>query len=304
MGIEQFFDMLKEALETKIGNDVSIVFTHVLKNNGVVEDGICISKPEGNVSPNIYIKEFYERFLRGETVMAIAEEIAALYLRESGSIKFDVSGFLDFDKVKKAVVFRLISIGRNEELLKEVPYRRFMDLAMVFYYIVPGMDGKDVNGSILIRRSHLEMWGADEELLYEAASDNTPKLLPMEVKKMGQLLKELKSTIRIPFDPDDYIPMYVLTNRERWNGAAVMAYPGVIRDMAKELGESLYIIPSSIHEVIVVPDRGQMEGLGSIIREVNDTQLDPKETLSDHPYYYDLKDEQMISILREESMYC
>ncbi|MBR4759236.1 MAG: hypothetical protein IK078_03695, partial [Lachnospiraceae bacterium] len=104
--------------------------------------------------------------------------------------------------------------------------------------------------------------------------------------------------------PEGEIPMYVMSNRVRQNGAATMAYPDALADFAEKVGKSLYIIPSSIHEVLLIPEAGHMGGLNSMVQEVNRSELNPKEVLADHVYYYDKAERRIVSVLREESSYC
>ncbi len=88
----------------------------------------------------------------------------------------------------------------------------------------------------------------------------------------------------------DEIPMKVLTNSKRSSGAVCILYPGVLEEVAAErMGGDFYIIPSSVHEVILLPDDGRLleENLKEMIFEVNRTKVDPEEVLSDNLYYYD-----------------
>ena len=104
---------------------------------------------------------------------------------------------------------------------------------------------------------------------------------------------------------ENEIPMYIMSNPIKMNGAATMAYPGVIRNFAETIRKNLYVIPSSIHEVILVPESGTEDtNLNDMVAEVNHTQVDPKEVLADHVYYYDRKEDHMISCVHENICYC
>ena len=83
--------------------------------------------------------------------------------------------------------------------------------------------------------------------------------------------------------------MYILSNHMRSYGAAALIYPEQLRKIAEEVGENYYVLPSSVHETIIVaesesPDK---EELCSLIKEINETQVEAEEVLSDHAYYYD-----------------
>lgn len=94
------------------------------------------------------------------------------------------------------------------------------------------------------------------------------------------------------------IPMRVLTNSKRVHGAACILYPGVLDEVAQETGGSFFILPSSVHEVIILPDAGNGDGerLKEIIRMVNTTQVAPEEVLSDTLYRYDTAEKMVVMV--------
>ncbi len=89
---------------------------------------------------------------------------------------------------------------------------------------------------------------------------------------------------------DGFCPMFVATNTRKLNGAGVMFYNGLLRSFAQKIGKSFYILPSSVHELIFVPDNGGLDAgyLGMMVREINGTEVLPNEVLSDHVYRYDI----------------
>ncbi len=303
MKMESFFDMVKEELQRRMGDKVNISFTHVMKNNGVILDGLSISGPDSRVSPNIYLEHYYDRYLNGETVEDIAEEMKRLWENTDVAGLMDMNDFASLDKISDRIVLRLINSEKNKDLLEQIPHEPYMDLSMVFCYILPGAEKGGISASVLIRNNHLEMWDADKEKIKKLALENTPKLLPLSVTKMSDLLERLSRGRVVINETEEQVPMYIMTNSQMMNGASVMAYPGAVRNMAKEIGQSLYIIPSSIHELIVLPDKGPANGLTSMIKEVNESVLDPQDTLADHPYYYDVNENRIMSVFMEKSRY-
>lgn len=150
---------------------------------------------------------------------------------------------------------------------------------------------------ILIHNSHMEMWRTCMEELFRLAQVNTPVLFPWKYSTLWEILRE---DIRAGQEEDgqeaalytsapDVIPMRVLTNSKRSYGAACILYPGVLEEVAQRMGGSFYILPSSVHEVIFMP-HGRMrpeEALKEMIYDINRTQVEPEEVLSDSLYYYD-----------------
>ena len=296
MNRKEFTEQMKCSLKKRLGEDVTLEETSVLKNNGVSYVGITIRKKEEKVSPNIYLDAFYDRYQMGEPVEKLCEEICEFLEKETFSARFVAEDFIDFEKMKERIVFKLINFEKNEKLLKEVPYDRFMDLAKVYYYLMPENEA-GLEATILIHNKHLKIWKTDMDMIRKLAAENTPRLMPPEITDMQEVINTLAKQQNLPLIIGGECPMYVLSNEKRTNGAAMLAYPGVISRFGQKLQRNLYVIPSSIHELILVPDFGTMQDMNDFVKEVNRTELDPKDVLADHVYYYDLKEDQLLAIL-------
>ena len=212
----------------------------------------------------------------------VVESIIDTY-NHHNSVTFDVSTFTDFDAVKNRICYKLVNTASNKKLLEDVPHRELFDLSVVYYVMVAVED--DATGSILIHNNHLGFWDVTENDLYEYASINTSKILPVNIKSMFDTLTEMVDMEDF-YNTDDF--MYVLTNKEKLQGASTILYPDVLSTFADRKNANLWLLPSSIHEWIIVCDDGNMnrETLSEMIQEVNSTQLAVDEILSDHPYYY------------------
>ncbi len=307
MDIGSFAEQVRSHVGNELdsGHDISI--HRVGKNNGVYYTGLQITENAVNISPVIYIDRYYELYEKGgETIESTAAFVMDTYNRErsGGIMQADIRKFLSYDSVRENVVYKLINTEKNRELLEDIPHMEFMDLSIVFQCIV-SLEETGV-ASILIHNVHMKLWGVAAEDLYAAAKENTGRLLPYEIKSMAEVLYE----IREPENPGqaghdgyragsaDSVPMYVLSNRNRVEGAACMLYPGLIRGFAEKAGSSLYIIPSSVHELLLLlaEDCGEAAGIRDMIREVNDTQVSDEEILSYSLYYYD-REEGKIKML-------
>ena len=202
--------------------------------------------------------------------------------------------FREFDRVRSGICYRVVNRKRNRVLLERIPHIDFLDLSICFFYAYQS----DVlgSGSILIYNSHMEMWNCSTETLMQLAQDNTERLYPWEVHRMEDLLSEAlpweeQETGGLSSGEEDEaegVPMRVLCNTQRIYGATCMIYPGVLHALAEEAGENLYILPSSVHEILLMPESevDDTKYLQDMIREVNSTQVEPEEILSDNLYYY------------------
>lgn len=265
-------------------NDVAIEMHVIDKNNGVKLHGLTF-KGAYNISPTIYIDQFYEQYTKYRPLIHIVEEIKETYLSNACKENIDISFFTDFEKAKSKIVFSLVSYKENEELLKKIPHVKYLDFAIIFRCVASCME--DGYATVLIYHHHLNFWKIGMEELYQLAMENTPKLLEYRLENMAQMLWDL-FTDDETFADDIEIPMYVLSNSQRLNGAGCILYKGLLEKIADRYQTDFYIIPSSVHEVILIPvnnSSGYSE-LSKMVKEVNSTQLSREEILSDHVYYY------------------
>lgn len=286
MKYQQFLDTIKNHMTNQLNSGQKIAIQQVTKNNGMVYDGLFIVDPIRNVSPTIYLNPYYHRYLNGVSMEDILEDILATYHNNLPKQDFDVSVFTDFSKAKERIVMKLINRRRNENLLKHVPFIPYMDLAIVFVCTVT--EFLDEYATILIHHQHLQFWNIEPEELYQIAMYNSPMNLPYTFESMENILEHLTNQ-KLPIF--DRLPMYVLTNHLKIHGATCIVYPGLLGTLAKSLNSNLIIIPSSIHEVLIIPEKEaleeySLEDFEEMICEVNDTQLTDDEILGDHVYLY------------------
>ena len=276
------------------------------KNNGVVLHGITVSKDGMNISPNIYMDGLYAAYEEGETFRAVMDKVRRIYKESKPEDSVDMSFFLDYDKMKEKVVFKAVGYARNKELLRQIPHILFLDMALVFYCHVPQKELD--SATILVYNSHLKMWGVTKERLYWDAQKNTPRILPARILSMEEMMKEICSVDEIGEGtmedmeqtaggnaPDSGFEkggrMFVLGNERKLFGAAAMFYRDTIEEFSDEMGKSIFILPSSVHEVILVPDDGlqEPEELWKMVCEINETQVEPEDVLTDSVYYFSRK---------------
>ena len=179
-------------------------------------------------------------------------------------------------------------LEKNKELLSEIPFRHYLDLALIYCVAV---DNDGLHGTVTIHNSHLEAWGLDEEELYLEALKNTPE-------NYKPALNSLKSVVGAVFGlegaesgealRDDFESLYVASNETSCNGAAVILYPGFLKVISETVGSDLYLLPSSIHEFILVPACSNVspDDLSDMVKNVNFTVVSPEEILSDSVYFY------------------
>lgn len=294
MELNCFMEKTRNAVQAFLGDGITVTLNSVSKNNGVVLEGITIMEKNKNIAPTIYLNDFWEEYEEGTSYSEIIQRILEGYERSRLEEDINMDFFLKYEQVKSRIVYKLINYSKNRELLKQVPHIPYLDLAIVFYCFVMG--DRIGNATILVRNNHSGLWEVSAEELYILAEENTPRLLQWELLSMEQVIKDLlpgegKETM----GKREYPAMYVLSNRLRMNGAASILYEDLLKNVAEELGSDLYLLPSSIHEVILVPAQNQTQGSAflEMVKEVNATQLDREEILSDSVYYYSAEKEEI-----------
>ncbi len=317
MKYQEFIRGIQAAVEDRLGNDIQTKIQKIVKNNNIKLDGLIIMDGVETASPTIYLNEYYHQFSLERTIEDIAEEICDIYEKSREGVEFDVDRFQDFERAKKSIAFKLVNREMNEELLREIPYESILDLAIIYYYIVETRDFGIA--SAVIGKEHLTMWDITKEELLMIALENTKSLLKPKMHHILDVMDKMEAAscregrgmVREEFQYEEMIeefledfdkkvmtvdmPMFVLTNEYWTNGAACIFYTGLLEQISQTLDTDLYIIPSSIHEVILLPlnEKIDMEELDRMIQQVNQEDLKPGEVLSHHVYMYRRTDKKL-----------
>ena len=312
MNYTQFIIKMKESLQERLGADVTVETIHVPKNNGVMLQGLTIRKADDRVVPTIYLERFYEDYLEGRALEDILEDFLELYDGQEMMGLPDFAFFHDYEQVKEKLSVKLISRKKNKGMLKEMPSKNFLDMAVVFYCLVESAHAG--TAAVVIKNSHMKKWGVSVDQLYEDALKNAERMLPGNIRTMEELLSQMVLEEDASAwecrqeESEDFpkldgfveknkeqgvrgIPLLILTNTRRYLGASCILYKGLLGRVAREMGRNLYILPSSIHEVILLPENHVQSAhrLIRMVTEVNRTQLEAEEVLSDSVYYFDRK---------------
>ena len=304
MEINEFAQKMKRAMTEVLGDGYEVRLQEVQKNNGVLLQGMIILAKEQNVSPTIYLNPFWEAYEGGVTLGELTRRILQIYREDTPKGNIDMSFFRKFEFVKDRICYRLIHAKQNAELLEKIPHIRFLDLAICFYYAYESEElGR---GTILIHNTHLNLWQTTPAELMCLAQSNTPEIFPWECNSMETVVKQLlkeeeEATGRKLLEEEEEeqfladMPMLILSNNRKIYGAACILYPNLLAELAEKFKSNFYILPSSVHEVILLLDHGKdrPEQLRAMITEVNCTQVEPEEVLSNSLYYYESQEKKV-----------
>lgn len=298
MEYKEFVEYIKMNAGYIAGEGGNITINHVIKNNGCEMDGLVIMEKGKDIAPTIYLDSFYELYTNGENIKNIIRQIEVIYEQNKNNVTFDVNILKHFDTIKDKIVYKVVNYRSNEKLLEQVPHKRILDLAVVFYCLLDNEYGR--SATALIYNNNLKNWNVTIDDVYKAALKNTPDLLHSKISSMAALFEKCGVNVDgEEVDLKDYVPsdMYVLTNESKLNGAACILYENVLYDFAQKLGADLYILPSSVHEVILLLKLSMFEKdeLVNMVKEVNTEGVAADEVLSDHVYEYN-RTERLITM--------
>lgn len=291
MNFEEFCKEMMGTITERAEEGATVKLHEVPKNNGIILHGLSLAGKTENISATVYLDPLYQEYLDGVSLSKIADRIEETFARNRVKAATDLSFFTSFEKAKDKILFKLINFEKNREMLADMPYKKMYDLALVFYCLVNEViEG----GVIMIHNKHTELWGVGAEELFEIAVQNTPsKCPPILFSLENAVTSGMQSEDDKTDLPDTIEGMQVLSNREKVFGACTIFYPGMLRKISEIMGSGFYILPSSVHELILMPDTddtcdGEVsKSLKNIVRDVNSTTLDEEDILSDSVYYYD-----------------
>ncbi|MGN1156711.1 MAG: DUF5688 family protein [Agathobacter sp.] len=287
MNKEQFTKELVNNLTAILGDGYSVCTEHVTKNNGVEHVGIVIRRPNQNVCPNIYIENFYSQFLKGRSIESIAEEILSLYNSKKDYMT-DFNVEKELGQAKERIFFKLVNAEANRMLLDIAPHKLWNDLAIIYYVDFGEEEG--YHKFLTINNMIMELLDLTPDELEQLAITNTEKRMSAQISGISSMLDNLLGLdSELEEDlPDDEL-FYVITNQEKSNGACTVLYHNVLSDFAERMNvDKVYLIPSSINEMLLIPDRGNMsvKELNAMLKSVNNTEVNPEEVLSSNCYIY------------------
>ena len=289
---EQFTEDVKQGL-ADAGIEAKVSTNTVEKMNESYE-AITVT-PEGrNVGVNVNMEKFFEAYENGTDYEAVVGK--AIGVIEGGFANqptVDVAALTDYDQMKDKLIMEVVSAEANADMLDKVPHKDMEDMAVVYRFEIDSND--DGRVTILVTNQLIETMGVTPEQLHADAMENAPELKPAVIKGMSEVMAEMMGVstedlamMGMPMDPADE-QMFVASVPDKIHGAGVLAYQDFMDQAAERVGGDFFILPSSIHEVLIVPDNGNMSlsDLEAMVKEVNATQVAPEDKLTDSVYHYD-----------------
>ena len=291
---EEFIDAVKERLEEQ-GSDMNVSVNEVKKLNESYE-AMTVTPEGARVGVNIGIERFYEAYDEGRPFDEVVDKaVETINHGINERPDFDIDSFTDYEQMKEKLAMEVVSAETNKDMLENVPHKNLEDMAVVYRFVLESSD--EGRASILVTNQILETMGVTPEQLHADALEIAPQIKPAEIKGMSEVMVEMMGVEQaealgiVPERPEDE-QLFVATVPDKTHGAGVLAYQNFMDQAAERVGGDFYILPSSIHEVLIVPDNGRMDlkDLEAMVRDVNATQVAPADKLTDNVYHYDSKE--------------
>lgn len=273
--------------------NVIIDFKYAEKLQDHSYNGMVV-RPEGQATGlSIDIDRFYNAYMNGTTYEECLHVAGAVVSENLLKMpEYNMSQFNNYESVKDYLSIQVVSTELSKDMLEKIPHKEIEDLSIVYRLVIHS--DQNSSQSILITNNMLEGYGISAEQLHADAIKIAPEFQPAEVRSMVDVIGDMMGD---EFQGDTElldINMYVASNPNRNMGAGIIAYPDFMEQAAEMLNGDFYVLPSSIHEVLLIVDNGEMctSELEKMVREVNETMLSPEERLSDYVYHYDRKEKK------------
>lgn len=290
------FEIFAEKVRQRVAAeyiDCRVEVREFTKNNGRKLKGLLVVDPGKTMQPVVYLNDLYREDIREDEIDQCAIKVIRLMKERQINVPENTKKCLfDFDTMKDHIIFNLINTKKNLNMLENCPHIKYLDMTVVFK-IDFGTAYESI-ATALITYTLMDIWGVDEQKLWEVALCNNQRRYPVEHKSMNETLKELFGHNKEMIDMLKYCElendMFVVTNKQKILGAGTILYPDVLKEMHKELGHDFYLAMSSIHEFIVFAMTDVVEHeFKEMIAEINKTQVAEDEVLSDSLYFYNGK---------------
>lgn len=292
MNYETFTEMIKSCLQVQLGEHYKVETMDAPRNNRNDYTALMVLRlfpVESKIGRLIDMEKIYGEYLEGETLKECVNKLVEIFTEAEDEKAYSniTEEVYRWEWAKDRVYPLLVTREGNEKYLSTLLHRPFLNLEII-YYLTVQIDG--VEGNIKVTKALSGYWNCSEEAVYKRAMVNM-EFDGYDLIGLGTLIEDMTG-LKVE-ENDNY--MYVLSNGNKRYGAAGILSRDTLEMCADKIQESFYLLPSSIHEMIVVPDMGMVNAkeLSEMVAAVNREQVMPEERLSEHVFYYDLEKQEL-----------
>ena len=264
MNYEQFLEQLKEDLTARFAadlppelSDVRIGIRDVEKLQGESYRGLSFRSGDSPVEANLNMIGAFQAYEEGRPYQDILQEVEDQLMKiVDRTPQFNIGELSDYEAMKPKLMMEVIPQNGNEDRLANIPHQKVEDMALIYR-----IDMGDSNGgkmTSVITNQQLKAFGITAEQLHQDALENAPLTHPASLRSMREVMADMMG-----MEPEEPMPgeptMLVATVEGAFMGASVIQYPGFMEQAAEKIGGDFFVLPSSIHEVLIIPDDGHQD---------------------------------------------
>lgn len=294
MSYEEFKKQLLRMLRERLRDSIKSEIIPVNKNNGIMKETVGIENGIDGLKPLIYVENLYDQYCIGADLSTCVSFVVGLY-HAMPDLHME-QYFETWEAVKPRITVRVVNWEWNKDELRDIPHKKYMDLAV--YCRIVLAQNEDGIVSTVVKNSMLRYLEVEEKELWETARNNFQKekyLIRHIDEETGLTGLYLNKLLNLSDQEDE---THILTNEYHNNGAVGMMRFDLLERFAEQKKCNLYILPSSLNEVILIPDRGDRtpDFLRSLVKKNNKDYPDEGD-LSENIYYYRRGKKQLEVIL-------
>lgn len=300
MNRNEFFNYVVENVRIYLpptfeGAQISVA--EIEKENGRRISVLLIRRQEDTSIPRISLEESYGAYMEGDSLDKCVERIADLRM-QCDNLEFlsDLGYVKDYEKIKDKLTIKLCDPELNQRWLEDKVYTLHGDFAAVYYVVI--REGEEESFNMPVSKTLLEEWKVTLKQIHEDAllsdKEKQPVLFSLEdyVRSMLSGSRVFQNLLDEETECDFEMvkmPVLGLTNSRIKNGASMIIQKDIMKRVGEIIGSDFYVLPSSIHEVLFVPDIGiaDLEGLSLMVKEINETKVELCDKLSNKVQYYE-----------------
>lgn len=304
MNFEEFINTIKDTIKDYLPENYRDAEVNILESRKLNTNytGLTVTREGDPLAPTINLNNLFDSYSKHpeHSIAEVMQEVASVIQHTPET--FDIGRIMDYDRVKNNLFIRLSAAEKNADVLEHAPHIAKEDLAITFHIMLDQSDKG--TATTMINDNMMEAYGIDLNQLYQDALLNSPVICPAQIENMGEALSRMMvEDMKSAGAPPELIqdmekdleesnknnPMTIITNDRLVDGASAIFYPGVMDLVGERMKGDYFILPSSVHETLVVPDDGRvsLQELTDMVKEVNMTQVNPEDQLTDQVYHYD-----------------
>ena len=286
MEYNDFLEQVREELQDRLSG-MNVEIRSVNKLQGKSYTGISVTPEGSNTGATMNLHSVFESLQDGVPMATILDQLEESARKAVNHIPdMDIRDISDYEQMKGTLIMQAVPTEPNRDLLAGVPHREMEDISIVYRFQMNHSDQGDA--TVLVTNQMLQRYGITAEQLMKDAEISAPQRSPVSIRSMEEVLSEMTG-MTIESGEIGTPSLMVATVPGAVNGAGVLGYPDFFQEASEKLGGSFYVLPSSVHEVLLFREGNGLSAkeMDEMVSSINASEVSPEDRLSDTAYHYD-----------------